>query len=464
VVRGIQKTNTLGFICRGFTISAGAAILAACGVNTQPPIGATGTMAQATLRWTNVAAFAPTQTCACGGSRDDFIAVMTQQMHEASVRPHIASSSSTIWSFGAGEDGRYPQAPLIAGADSAFYGITVTGGQYGYGTVFKLKRSRSTYKEQVIWNFGAVSSDGEDPAAGLIEDPSGALYGTTYAGGVDGVGTVFKLTPAGGKYTEQILHFFSGAPDGANPYGSLLTDSTGALYSTTIFGGIHNLGAVFKLTPSGSTYTEQILWNFKGKPDGQCPFTALIAGKRGVLYGTTETGGKYDGGSAFEMKPFGNRYKERVVWSFGGAGDGACVYSPLVMRRGELYGTTYSLGAYGVGTAFEVTPSGSRPTEHVIWSFGNGQDGSYPENGGLTADSAGTLYGSTSFGGTQNYGTIFALTPLGSGFTERVILSFDHTDGSNPDAAPLLTRSGALYGTTLAGGAFNYGTVFKLRP
>lgn len=455
--------KSLGLNRYTLVIGVAAAMLAGC-AGSQPPIDAWGSTPQPTLRWTDVPAFAPTQTCACGSSRENLIAVVTRQMHEASARARIASSSSTIWSFGGGDDGRYPQAPLIAGRDGAFYGTTATGGQFGYGTVFKLKRSRFAYKEQVIWNFGAGSSDGESPDAGLIEDASGALYGTTYDGGVDGLGTVFKLTPAGETYTEQILHFFSGAPDGTYPYGSLLADSTGALYSTTIFGGVHDLGTVFKLTRSGSTYTEQIVWSFKGKPDGQCPFTSLIAGKRGVLYGTTESGGKYGGGSVFEMRPSRSGYNEHAVWSFGGAGDGACVYSPLVMRRGELYGTTYSWGAYGVGTAFEVTASGSSPTEHVIWSFGKGQDASYPANGGLTADSAGTLYGTSLFGGTQNYGSIFALTPSGSGFTERVVLSFDEADGSNPDAAPLLKRSGALYGTTLAGGAFGYGTVFKLQP
>jgi uncharacterized repeat protein (TIGR03803 family) len=458
--------KSLGLGRYALAMGAAAALLAGCG-GAQPPIGGPGTpgsISQAALPHARGGAIEPTQTCACGGSREKLLALMARRMHQALPRTRVASASNTIWSFGGALDGRYPQAPLIAGGHGSFYGTTASGGKFGYGTVFKLTRSRSSYKERVIWNFGATNSDGQSPNDGLIEDASGALYGTTYAGGVHGAGAVFKLTSSRGTYSEQILHTFGAPLDGASPYGSLLADSTGALYSTTIFGGVNNLGTVFKLTRSGSTYTEQILWSFKGKPDGKCPFTSLIAGKHGVLYSTTETGGAFDDGTVFEMKPSRSGYTEHVVWSFGGPNDGACPYAPVIVRHSELYGTTYSLGAYGVGTAFQVTLSGPHPTERVTWSFGNGQDGSYPANGGLTADSTGTLYGTTFFGGSQNYGSIFALTQSDSKFTERVVLSFYETDGSNPDAAPLLKRSGILYGTTLTGGAYGYGTVFKLQP
>ncbi|MGA8326273.1 MAG: choice-of-anchor tandem repeat GloVer-containing protein [Candidatus Cybelea sp.] len=435
-----------------------AALVGGCGGG-QPPLASPSTFR---------AAVPMLEVCTCEGSPQNLLAMFAGRSHESPSRPRTTSTSHTIWNFGQGEDGRYPQAPLIAAGNGSFFGTTATGGQFDGGTVFKLTRSRSGYQEKVIWSFGASQSDGRSPNDGLIEDSSGALYGTTYAGGdgacYNGCGTVFKLTPSGGAYTEQILHAFSGASDGVSPYGSVLEDSTGALYSTTIFGGVNGAGTVFKLTPSGSTYAEQIIWSFGGKSDGTCPYTQLIAGKRGVLYGTTLTGGLRNDGTVFEIKPSKSGYTEDVLWNFGGPGDGACVYAPLIRQRNYLYGLTYSLGAYLVGTAFQITLQGPHPTERVIWSFGHGQDGSYPANGGLTADSAGTLYGSTLFGGSGNYGSIFALTPTGAKFSERVVLSFNHGDGSNPDAAPLLKRSGVLYGTTLTGGAYNEGTVYELQP
>lgn len=149
-------------------------------------------------------------------------------------------------------------------------------------------------------------SDGAQPAAGLVADKHGALYGTTAVGGVGGSfgnGTVFKLTPSGRGYTESVLYAFRGGNDGAEPFAGLIADKRGALYGTTAFTGvISGDGSVFKLTPSGNGYTESILYHFQGSPnDGAYPDASLIADENGALYGTTSAGGAAGIGTVFRL-------------------------------------------------------------------------------------------------------------------------------------------------------------------
>jgi uncharacterized repeat protein (TIGR03803 family) len=212
-----------------------------------------------------------------------------------------AASESVLWNFGNGTDGNVPQAALLEDASGALYGTTGGGGKYDLGTVFKLTPSKKVYTERTLWSFGRFG-DGRKPAAGLIADASGGLYGTTSLGGtsercvassiVYGCGTVFKLTPKGSGYTESVLwRFYVAATDGKSPAAALLADSNGALYGTTVVGGTHNHGTVFKLTPSSQGYTESVIWNFGKGKDGQSQFAALIMDAAGAFYGTTFSGG-----------------------------------------------------------------------------------------------------------------------------------------------------------------------------
>jgi uncharacterized repeat protein (TIGR03803 family) len=255
----------------------------------------------------------------------------------------------------------------------------------------------------------------------LIDRKTGALYGTTALGGAKGNGTIFKLTPSGDGYTESLLYSFRGTPnDGAGPYGALVADRTGALYGTTSQAGSNSscdggCGTVFKLTFSGSAYTETVLHSFQGEPDGARPYAALIIDdKTGTLYGTTTEGGQGPSpgyGTVFELSPSEAGYTESILHSFGGKpDDGANPQASLIEERGELYGTTSSGGTYGAGTVFKMVPAASNYSERLVYSFQGGTDGAGPV--ASLIDVYGALYGTTYGGGTPSasQGTVFELT------------------------------------------------------
>jgi uncharacterized repeat protein (TIGR03803 family) len=316
--------------------------------------------------------------------------------------------------------------------------------------------------ETVLYSFGAYGSgDGYDPSSGLTYF-KGTFYGTTSGGGVRcghfaGCGTVYSITPSG---TETVLHSFTGAEDGADPRARLIV-LKGTLYGTTsVRGGGKcrgGCGTVFSITPSGH---ETVLHEFTGSPDGSTPWAAL-RDLNGTLYGTTANGGAYGNGTVFSITPSGH---EHVIYSFQGLGGALPSFGRLVALNGKLYGSTAHGGKYGEGAVFSLSTSGR---EKLLHSFngltGSSKDGAYPY-GGLTAIKQ-TLYGTTQNGGDigcnayeQGCGIVFSITPTG---TETVLHSFTGSDGSAPEAT-LLSVNGTLYGTTLFGGAYNYGTVFSI--
>lgn len=329
------------------------------------------------------------------------------------------------------------------------------------------------YTESVLFNF---NSGGAIPQAGVIADKTGALYGTTYYGGSgpSGSGTVFKLTPSGGKYTESVLHSFVGGNDGANPQAGLIFDSTGALYGTTTGGGtgkcFSGCGTVFALYPTASGAHGEYVYSFQAGKDGASPLAGLID-ISGRLYGTTYGGGTGNLGTVFKLTPSGSTgYTESVLYSFQGGKDGAGPWAGLIDKKGALYGTTYYGGTgncagsvTGCGTVFRLTRSGNNYIESIVYSFQAGNDGAHPE-AGLIFDNTGALYGTTASGGPKSDGTVFKLTPAGNGYAESVLYSFTGgSDGGNPYAG-LIDVKGVLYGTTWKGGASGRGTVFKLTP
>lgn len=367
--------------------------------------------------------------------------------------------------FQNGSDGARPEAGLVADAMGALYGTTADGGVTGNGMAFKLTPSGSGYVETVLHGFG-VGNDGANPYAGLIVDNVGALYGTTASGGAHGYGTVFKLTPIGSRYAESVLYDFRGGKDGAQPVAGLLGGAGGPLYGTTESGGAKGYGTVFKLAPSGSGYSESVLYTFKGGKDGERPMSTLIVDKNGALYGTTSSGGGASiNGTVFKLAPSGTTYTESVLHAFGRGKDGAYPDAGLIAdSTGALYGTTASGGDFNRGTAFRLAPSQSGYTETVLHSFRGRADGAQPA-AGLVAGSTGVLYGTTYQGGGSNNGTVFDLTPSGSGYHERTLHVFrGRSDGSQPTAGLIIDASGALFGTTDVGGPTTKGTVFKLSP
>src|SRR6516165_1947158 len=256
-----------------------------------------------------------------------------------------------------------------------------------------------TYTKKVIYSF-AGGSDGADPLAGLVRDGVGNLYGTTYAGGDYGSGTVFRLDTTG---KEAVLHSFSGGPDGGYPYAGLILDAAGNLYGTADAGGAHNYGVVFEVPAGGA---EGVLYSFTGTGgDGADPLAGLVRDAAGNLYGTTASGGASGLGAVFKVSAGG---AESVLHSFTGGSDGEYPYASVIRdAAGNLYGTTYGGGASGWGTVFEIDPTGK---ETVLYSFAGAADGASPE-GGLVQDAAGHLYGTTKYGGAFGAGTVFELSP-----------------------------------------------------
>jgi uncharacterized repeat protein (TIGR03803 family) len=325
-----------------------------------------------------------------------------------------------------GGDGAGPGYTLIADAAGNLYGTTTNGGVYG-GTVFKLSLNPDgTYNHNVLHNFTGYPGDGAVPA-NLIADAAGNLFGTTVAGGASacgaddlGCGTVFKLTPnLDGTYSEEVLYSFNGGSDGQYPFGALIADAADNLYGTTFLGGGSGCdgsgcGTVFELKPNlDGTYSETVLHRFASGRDGAAPAAGLLADAAGTLYGTTSAGGDSHGcltgcGTVFTLTPNADgTYTERVLHSFTGGSDGQTPYAGLIADAvGNLYGTTYAGGltlcAGWCGTVFTLTPTG---TLSVLHRF-NFSDGANPM-ARLIADAAGNLYGTTSLGGTNSWGTVF---------------------------------------------------------
>jgi len=368
-----------------------------------------------------------------------------------------------------GSDGNRIEAGLLY-VNGTVYGTAYYGGANLAGSVFALDTKTRTIK--VLYSFCNQTNcpDGEYPTtfSGLI-DVNGTLYGTTYSGGANAMGTVFSLDTQTGD--EKVLYSFcqqNNCTDGANPYAGLLY-LNGTLYGTTYYGGDNSVGSVFALDPG--TGTETVLHSFGSGADGRYAYAGLIDSK-GTLYGTTTNGGANGAGTVFSLNP--KTGAEKVVYSFCSrkkCTDGSLPRSGLIDVNGTLYGTTVLGGASvtnlicdpeGCGTVFSLDPGTG--TETVLYSFcaqTGCADGTEPYSGLIEVQ--GVLYGTTEYGGSADNGTAYsAHSSLGS---ERVLHSFcsrlDCADGVYP-YAPLIDVNGKLYGTTQGGGASYGGTVFAL--
>ena len=195
-----------------------------------------------------------------------------------------AQTFSVIYSFTGGADGGNPVDGFLIGPAGYLFGTASTGGSDGAGVVFKLTE---TGVEKVLYNFTG-GADGANPNSRLIFDAAGNLYGTTFAGGAYGAGTVFKLTQAG---EETVLHSFGNGADGANPIAKLTFDAVGNLYGTTSAGGAYGGGTVFEVSKAGA---ETVLHSFGSGTDGSDPVAGVTVTKKGEIFGTTSTGAPPD--------------------------------------------------------------------------------------------------------------------------------------------------------------------------
>ncbi len=384
-----------------------------------------------------------------------------------------AAQEKVLHSFGGSGDGIDPVAGLVFDTEGNLYGTTSSGGALFNGTVFELKqRGDGTWVDTVLHSFGA-GTDGADPHAGLTMDGAGNLYGTTKDGGLHGYGTVFEMSRTqGGDWQEKLLHSFKFSLSQAMyPESGVIMDGAGNLYGTSYYGGIHGYGTVYELSPNNDGgWTERAIHSFNdnGK-DGSQPQSGLLFDAEGNLYGTTYMRGIHYEGAAFQLTPEGNgNWSERVMHSFGGGSDGVQPYAGLISdAAGKLYGTTYYGGIHQTGTVFELSPNGSGGwTERVLHSFDRDDrtDGAYPI-APLLVDGNGNLYGTTFNGGIHDEGTVFELSPEENGeWTETVLHSFknDGQDGDYPFGGLIMDGAGNLYGTTGGGGIRASGTVFEI--
>ena len=315
-------------------------------------------------------------------------------------RVDATGKRTVLYSFTGKTDGGLPAGGLIRDEAGNLFGTTENGGdvsknsQTGAGVVFKLS---ATGEETVLHSFGAAM-DADLPAAGLIHDENGNLYGTTVGGGKFGWGAVFRVSVRG---QETVLSSFAGGAAGQAPFGGVVRDAAGNFYGTTTYGGTFNMGTIFRADKTGK---QTVLHSFTGGADGGQPYAGLVP-NGDDLYGTTESGGTFGNGTVFKVDKSG---KETVVHSFTGGADGATPYAALITdTAGNLYGTTASGGEGGVGTVFKMDTAGN---ETVLYSFTYGEDGGVPVSG-VVRDAAGNTYGTTENGGSFGFGTLFKITP-----------------------------------------------------
>jgi len=383
------------------------------------------------------------------------------------------------------DNGGRPRGGLAVGRYGSLFGTTSRGGRPGCpaergscGTVYIMSNTDSGYIEFPLYRFCTEPgcADGALPYADVTFDKRWAVYGTTYEGGANNSGVVFKLTPRkDGSYKESVLYSFCpqvGCADGSNPRSTLTLEASGAIYGTTLYGGSKNGGVVFKLTPSSSGYTESVLHEFTGA-DGLYPEAGVVADAGGALYGTTASGGgsgcDTGCGVVFKLTPNGSQYTETVLHEFAGDDDGTDPYAGLLLdKHGNLFGVTAEGGGTGCngegcGVVFEMKHAGTAYSESVLHAFG-GTDGSAPD-AALVFGKHGELYGTTSSGGLYSKGTVFAMQPARSSYEFRSLYSFCKlkkcADGETP-LGGVVPYYKTIYGTTWQGGEKGDGTVYAL--
>ncbi len=268
-------------------------------------------------------------------------------------------TQTVIHAFTGGDDGSGPGARLTVDRSGNVYGMAPTGGAYGLGTIYKIRQVQGgAWTLKVIHAFTG-GADGATGSAGRMILRNGHLYGAATTGGTYGSGVVFELTPRGvGEWDFRTIYSFRGQPDGSFPYGALLFDASGNIYGTTYYGGANGIGAVYKLSrrPVGE-WNENVLYSFQDGTDGNSPISNLVFDRVGNLYGTTSEGG-LGSGTIFQLSPVGGgQWTETVVHLFQGPPDGAFAYNGMVVDRfGNFYGATVHGGDNDDGSIYKFTP------------------------------------------------------------------------------------------------------------
>lgn len=396
-----------------------------------------------------------------------------------------AQTFTVIHNFTGGAGGATPYAGVLVDRTGKLYGTTAAGGGAtcssnfgtGCGTAYELNPSNQQFI--TLWQFTG-GSDGAVPLAGLIVGPGGAIYGSTSAGGggncagQNGCGTVFRLTPPAtpprtiqqNQWTEKAVHIFDD-DDGGSPAGNLATDGSGAIYGSTTQGGT-GAGVVFKLTYSNGSWSEAVLHEFTGYDDGFSPEGGVTLDAAGNVYGTTFIDGPA-AGNVYQLLA-GSEWAFNIVYSFTEISTGDNPTSGVTFdSSGNLYGSTSTGGIKEGGTVFEL--SSADWSLHLLYSFSTGEG---PLLSNLIFDQAGNLYGTTYSDGpdpNRSHGTVFKLTPSNGAWTYTSLHDFTGgSDGGYPVGNLTFDANGNLYGTASQGGDLSKcggqgcGVVFKITP
>jgi len=361
----------------------------------------------------------------------------------ASAVAASAQTLTTLHSFTGQPDGQTPYTgvAMSQAQDGSLYGTTIAGGTNGYGTVFGITPAGKL----TLYSFD--SSNAGYPDAGPALGTDGYLYGTAdgYFGGLLNDGRVYSLAVGNGTFT--VLHNFDSS-DGRTPDGPLALAPDDTYYGTAGYGGPLNNGDVFSITSHGEF---KVLHAFNGT-DGSLPQGGALLlgpGPNQALFGVTNYGGAFGLGTIYAIESTG---AFKSVYSFDGTHGSYPTGTLVLANDGRAYGTTNGGGTSGNGTVFQISSMG---VATVLHSF-TGTEGESPA-AGLTLGSDGKLYGTTNAGGANGDGTIFSIT-TGGAFVK--LYDFDGTHGSVPNYLTQHTN-GILYGTTMNGGASYLGTVFS---
>lgn len=400
------------------------------------------------------------------------------------TQPAQAQTYTVIHSFTGGRDGISPESGLTRDVAGNFYGTTFgSRSSAGRGTVYKLRDYSSIgWVLNGLYTFKG-GSDGANPYGRVAFAQDGTLYGTTEFGGGIGCGevacgTVFQLKPparipnsAQDPWNETVIYRFTGGSDGAYPQGDLTFDASGNIYGTAQNGGDNSSGVAYELVRSGAGWGLTVLYAFyQYTGDGVLPTGGVVFDRSGNLYGVTQAGGASDRfGTVYKLSPSGGGWTEQILYSFTGGNDGADPIGGLIIdASGNLYGTTTLRGSGYGGTVFELTPANGGWTFNVLYGFYSQDDGGGGPEDKLAMDAAGNLYGTTMYGGAYGLGNVFKLTPSNGGWIYTSLYDFCSEgypacrDGAWPVSNVVFDANGNLYGTTSLSGAYGYGTVWEI--
>ncbi|HEX6503110.1 MAG TPA: choice-of-anchor tandem repeat GloVer-containing protein [Terriglobales bacterium] len=382
------------------------------------------------------------------------------------------SGPQIIYSFAGGSDGEYLDTDLIIDSMGNLYGTSVQGGDFASGTVWELSPTANGWSHSVLYSFTG-GADGGEPYKGATLDAQGNLYGTAVTGGggfcEGGCGVLWKLTRSASGWTQSVIHTFTGGEDGSGPGSGLTLGENGTLFGMTPTGGANGQGVIFQLrSATNGTWKFTVLHAFTGGSDGGGASAGRLLRYKGSLYGVTTTGGANGQGVVFQLTRTAGIWQFKTLYAFQGQPDAGFPYGGLAVdSNGNLYGTTYYDGANNLGSVYELTPQPDGTwKEAVLYSFQGGRDGS-GSIGNLVFTNTGAIYGTTSAGGAScDCGTIFKLTAGLDGARKEIVVYRFHgaPDGAFAYNGMVGDGAGNFYGTTVHGGPQDDGVIYKLTP